>query len=303
MKKSNFVSPVYNVKAVPIEDLVSQKVNPNSHSAKTFRSLQQSIFNQMYVVGVLAGENHDYDPSTAGMPRPNLIEVSDGDETNTGEVTVGTQVSDDDVAKYFPIRLIDGSHRSQVLRFGKYYFDTKYYTKAEDWFNGENIPSKPGPEMMAYIAWREDFKIPVTMLQLSEVEQMSAEILANSARGSSGLDSMKELVDELIKDGKSPEWISDNLGVDVESIARMQTKSGLKGEFSDCTQLAKAWDKTELKSYERKMQAFLTREATKFINTYDGEDEIPSAGTAEERAQAIGWDREAAVKAFEERND
>lgn len=293
-KKSNFVSPVYNIKALPIDDLVSQKSNPNSQRASAFRSLQMSIFNQRYVVNVMVGKNAEYNPETEGLERPNLLEGADGEETVAGDVKVGTQVSDDEIAQFFPYRLIDGSHRSQILRFGKHYFDEKYYLKAEQWFNGQGIPSKPGPEMMAYIAWREDFKIPVAELELNSVEQMSAEILANSARGSSGLDSMKILVSKLVKAGKSNEWIAENLNIDVNSIERMQTKSGLKSDFNDYEGLSMAWSSDEDDSYGRKLQSYLTREATKYIHTYNGDQDVSSSGSAIDIAESLGWNAEQA---------
>lgn len=176
--KSTFKSPAYEVKPISIDDLVSQKTNPNSMTGKSWEALQQSIYNSGYTFPVLAAVNKEYDPDTAGMERPSLIEHSDGESTFTNTGKVGTQVSNDDVAKFFPYRLIDGSHRSQIVRLGKYYFDNGH-DHSEEWSKGENIPVTPGLDMLAYLAWRENFMVPCAILDVDETKQMSAEILHN----------------------------------------------------------------------------------------------------------------------------
>lgn len=297
MKNSDFTSPAYGVKRIPVDDIVSQKVNPNSMTQKSFDALQTSIKNTGYTFPVILGVCEEYDPSTEGLERPNLIEVSDGEQTFTSAGKVGTQVSDDDIAKYFPYRLIDGSHRTQVVRLGKYWFEHGH-DHSDQWAAGENIPEKPGVDMLAYLAWRENFTIPAVVLELSRTEQMSSEVLHNTARGSHSLNSMKDIVYNLINiAGMSEEWVAQNLYLDIESVRRMQQLSGLKASMQDIDDCEMSWNPDADDSYGRKIMSFLTREATKWVEVWKQEHSddvealksIPTSGTAVEMALACGF--------------
>lgn len=303
MKTSTFNSPAYGVKRIKIDDLVSQKANPNSMTGKSFDALQQSIYNTGYTFPVIAAVNAEYDPTTDGKEKPSLIEMSDGEETFTSVGKVGTQVSDDEVAKYFKYRLIDGSHRTQVVRLGTHYFYNGY-DDSENWAEGKNIPEKPGIKMLAYLAWREDFSIPCVVLDIDETTQMSAEILHNTARGSHSLDSMKDIVYSLINvAGMSEEWVAQNLYLDLESIKRMQQLSGLKASMNDVDDADLAWTPESDDAYGRKLTAYLTREAGKYIENYRSEHpdfEMP-AGDAITVAIDLGFDKEQAMQQHGER--
>ena len=303
MKTSNFTSPAYGVQRIKIEDLVSQKANPNSMTGKSFDALQQSIYNTGYTFPVIAAINAEYDPATAGMEKPSLIEMSDGESSFTSAGKVGTQVSDDEVAKFFPFRLIDGSHRTQVIRLGTHYFNNGY-DDSDNWAEGNNIPEKPGIKMLAYLAWRENFSIPCVVLDIDETTQMSAEILHNTARGSHSLDSMKDIVYSLINvAGMSEQWVAQNLYLDLESIKRMQQQYGLKAAMNDIDDCDMAWTPEKDDSYKRKMTAFLTREATKYIENYRTEHpdaEIPSTGTAIDIALELGFEQETVMQQYKD---
>lgn len=293
MNKSNFVSPAYGVTRIPIDELVSQKANPNSMTGKSWDALQQSIHNSGYTFPVIAANNSEYDPETEGKDKPDLIEHSDGEDTFTNSGKVGTQVSDDEVAQYFKYRLIDGSHRTQIVRLGAYYFRNGY-DNSEKWSQGIAIPDKPGLPMLAYLAWREDFSIPCVLLHIDETKQMSAEILHNTARGSHSLDSMKDIVYNLINvAGMSEEWVSQNLYLDLESIKRMQQLSGLKAAMNDIDDCDFAWSPEKDNSYQRKMIAYLIREASSFIEKFKRENDnasVSSTGTAIDIALEIGFE-------------
>lgn len=300
MHTSEFSSPAYGVRRVPIADLVSQKANPNSMTGKSFDALQQSILNTGYTFPIIAALNDEYDSATEAMDRPSLIEMSDGEQTFTDSGKIGTQVSDDEVAKYFPYRLIDGSHRTQVVRLGTHYFYKSFENKAEPWSKGEEIPAVPGPAMLAYIAWRENFSIPAVILEIDSTKQMSAEILHNTARGSHSLDGMKDIVYNLINiAGMSEEWVSRNLYLDLESIKRMQQLSGLKAAMEDIDDADMAWTPEKDDSYQRKMTAYLIREASKFIQIYKQEnpdESFDDTGSALDVAIRLGFDQVEATK-------
>lgn len=297
--RSTFESPAYKVQRIDIDELVSQKANPNQMSGKHWDALQISIKNTGYTFSVIAGLNSDYDPATEGMPKPSLLEHTDNNKDVVTNTEAGMQVADEEIGKYFKYRLIDGAHRSQVVRQGKYWFENGYDHSA-DWVKGERIPEDPGREMLAYIAWRENFTIPCVLLDLDPTAQMSAEVLHNTARGAHSLDSMKDIVNNLISvAGMSEEWVSKHLFLDLESIKRMQQLSGLKASMSDIDDADMAWNVKSSDSYKRKMDAYLNREAAKYTAIYTSEHpevEVPTTGSVQEIAIALGWDLEAAKK-------
>lgn len=294
MKISTFESPAYGVKRINIDDLVSQKANPNQMTGKAWEALQTSIFNSGYTFPVIAATNTEYDPETEGKERPSLVEHKDNQDDAVTNTEGGMQVADDEIGKFFKFRLIDGAHRTQIIRLGKYYFDNGY-DDSDNWFEGNNIPEKPGYSMLAYLAWRENFTIPCVIRDIDATQQMSEEILHNTARGSHSLDSMKDIVYNLINvAGMSEEWVSQNLYLDLESIKRMQQLSGLKASMNDIDDCDMAWSPEKDSSYQRKMTAYLIREATTYIEKYkkDNPDaEISSTGTAVDIALQIGFDQ------------
>jgi hypothetical protein len=276
-------------------------------TGKTWEALQTSIKNSGYTFPVLAANNLDYDPTTKGQERPSLIEHSDGVKSGVTSEGVGTQVSDDEIARFYPYRLIDGSHRSAVLRLGTHYFN-EGHDNSEAWAKGEKIPDSPGPDMLAYLAWREDFTIPCVVLNVSSTDAMSAEILHNTARGSHDLNSMKDIVNNLITiGGMSEAWVARNLFLDIESIHRMQQLSGLKAAFSekgnDINSADLAWTPESDNSYERKASTFIQRRANNYINEYQQnhpEWKHPSSGSALDVALTIGFDQDQAYKEFQD---
>lgn len=125
-------------------------------------------------------------------------------------------------------------------------------------------------------------------------------LFGQTARGSHSLDSMKDIVYNLINvAGMSESWVAQNLYLDLESIKRMQQLSGLKASFQDIDDADMAWKPEDDDSYKRKMTAYLTREATKFVETYKAEhpnEEIPSSGTALEIAIDLGFNEQEVMK-------
>ena len=125
-------------------------------------------------------------------------------------------------------------------------------------------------------------------------------VCGNTARGSHSLDSMRDIVYNLINvAGMSEEWVSANLYLDLESIKRMQQLSGLKASFNDIDQASMAWRPQDDDSYKRKMTAYLTREASKYVENYRSEHpeaEIPTSGTALEIALDLGFDQQEVMK-------
>ena len=304
--RSEFTSPVYEVQKIKVWDIVGQSVNPNSLTGKAFAALQQSIFNQGYAMSITCQENPIYNPSTDNLEvyeKIKLVIEGGEDDAKSGGGEYATQVSDEKIREMFKIQIVDGQQRSSVLRMGTKYFleDPNIEAKVEKWAKGEAIPEKPGEEMLKYIAWREDFSLPCAILRgKSDSELMSATILMNTARGSHSLDSMKDIVYNLINvAGMSEEWVAQNLYLDIESVKRMQQLSGLKASMSDIDDCSLAWSPQKDSSYQRKMTAYLIREATTFIEAYrkaNPDAELQSTGTAVDIALTIGFEETEAWK-------
>lgn len=316
---SKFTSPVYGVKKYHVKEIVGQSTNPNSMTSKSFAALTQSIFNSGYAQPITCQMNPVYDESKDTLTDLEklkmVIKGGENDETSAGDA-YATQISDEEIRKMYRVQIVDGMQRSSVVRLGTKLFleDANRDEKAAKWDkaliinedgsfdqSSEEIPqSTQGVglnEMLKYIAWREDFSLPCAILYgKSEMELMSSTVLFNSARGSHSLDSMREIVNNLINvAGMSKEWVSQNLYLDIESIDRMQQLSGLKASFADIDDAELAWNPEADRSYQRKMTAYLIREATSFINKYKADNSgwnEPTMGTAIDIALEIGFDQD-----------
>lgn len=313
IKRSNFISPTYTVNKLSIFEIVGQRANPNSMSSKSFSALQTSIFNTGYSFPILVVENPSYKEEKAReideYQRINLVIEGGTDDAKSGVGSgdiFATQVSDESLRELFTYQIADGQQRSSIVRLGTKYFldDENKEAKAAAWAEGKDIPTDPGKEMLKYIAWREDFTIPCVVLTgKSEVELMSVTVLMNQARGSHGLDSMKDIVYNLINvAGMSEEWVSRNLYLDVESVKRMTQLSGLKSAYDNMDMTDLAWNPEEDGSYQRKTDAYLNREASKYVSVYLAENPDTDAGKSrdigdiKDYAESLGWDREAALR-------
>lgn len=313
IKKSSFVSPTYSVERISIFSIIGQRSNPNSMSSKSFAALQTSIFNTGYSFPILVVENPSYKPERKGEISnydriKAVIEGGENDhKSGVGAAdTFATQVSDEKIREMFEYQIADGQQRSSVIRLGTKYFmeDSNRERKAEEWSKGENIPTDPGREMLKYLAWREDFTIPCVVLKgYNDIELMSVTVLMNQARGSHGLDSMKDIVYNLINvGGMSEDWVAKNLFLDLESIKRMTQLSGLKSAYDNLDATDLAWNPEEDRSYERKQNAYLNREAAKYVQQYleanpDTEQgENRDIGNIQDYALSLGWDKEAALR-------
>lgn len=311
---SEFNSPTYNVSKISIFDIVSQSANPNSMSSKSFAALQTSVFNTGYTFPILIVANPLYEEKNEDLsPIKRINAVIEGGSDDTvksgvgGDTIYSTQVSDEEIRSFFKYQVVDGQQRSSVIRLGtKFFMDAgdKAQALAAKWSNGEDIPNDPGKEMLMYLAWRENFTIPcVVLYDYNDVSLMSITVLMNQARGTHGLDSMKDIVYNLINvAGMSREWVSRNLFLDIEAINRMSQLSGLKSAYDNMDNASLGWNPVTDNSYRRKMDAYLNREAAKYVKEYlaDHPDTDSGAqkdmGDIKDFAETLGWNRENAEK-------
>lgn len=267
---------------------------------------------------ITACENQLYDEAVASKLTPferikMHIEGAENDAKSgsvTGDLAYATQISDADMRKAFKMEIVDGAQRSGVIRMGTYLFmqksDAEQEKMASEWAAGQNIPEDAGKTMLMYLAWRENFSVPCSVLVgKSDAEKMSATILFNTARGSHSLDSMKDIVANLINvAGMSEEWVAKNLFLDLESVKRMTQLSGLKQAYDNIDAADLSWNPFEDESYERKTTSYLNREAAKYVQNYlkthpEANNQARDMGDILAYAESLGWSKTAAEQIFQ----
>ena len=269
-------SPIYDLQKIAVWDLVGQPANPNVMNGKTYCALIQSILNTGYCLNVVGAINENYDKNLKMDNYEKLCMCIQGDE-NDQRSAVGstfsfaTQVSNENKRKYFKYELVDGSQRASVVRLGtKYFMEDKYSDgKIKRWESGD-VPTSPSKEALEYIAWKEDFSLPVAFLQgKTEAEKMSSTVLLNTSRGTHTLDSMSEIVYELINvAGMSKEWVAQHLFLDVEAIDRMNQIGGLKSAYNNVDNCDLGWSPENDVKYQNNERSYLNKEAAKYIVDY-----------------------------------
>lgn len=308
LPKSNFISPIYHIEKVKVWDIVAQSFNPNSLNSKNFSALQRSIFNNGYAMCVTTCRNASYDEEAdkklSRFEKIKMhIEGSENDArsgSHTSGLEYATQISDPNIRKAFKVEIIDGAQRTGVIRMGTYLFMMKskesQLKMINSWINGENIPDEPGRNMLMYLAWREDFSVPCSILEgKSDPEKMSATVLFNTAVGAHRLDSTKEIVYNLINVANmSPEWVSKNLFIDLESIKRMVQLSGLKQAYNNIEESDLSWNPYKDDMFEKKASIYLNREAAKYVQSYissnpELKDKLNTSKDIIEYAKSLGW--------------
>lgn len=80
---------------------------------------------------------------------------------------------------------------------------------------------------------REQGCLPIVVIDKDLSDRMASTIRHNRARGSHDVDLMSNIVAELVQMGKSNEWISKHLGMDLDEILRLKQITGLASLFKD----------------------------------------------------------------------
>ena len=317
--KAEFESPSYRVQRVPIWEVCAQRSNPNRHTRDSFHSLIQSLSNSGVTFPIIIADNPLYDPNLEQKTEVELLRMSiQGNEESSrseiGSMAFAADMPDTEQRKFYPREVTDGNTRKTALALGTLYFhdavnglvDARWAAEVrpELWAKGEGIPQRPGEAMLAYIAWREEFTIPAVMINYhSHADQLSSEILHNSSKGQHSLDGMRDILNHLVSEaGMKEDWISQHLFIPVEAIRRVTQLSGIKSAYSDLDSASLAWNPEDDNSYERKMNSYLNREASNYVNIYLGEHpEVDSGergdiGQIQDFAVKLGWDRDDAIR-------
>lgn len=169
MNRSN--SPVYGVKAVPVEKIRANEYNPNRVAPPEMKLLYDSIKEDGYTMPIVCYYRKDED----------VYEI------------------------------VDGFHRYTV--------------------------------MLQYpdIYKREGGMLPVSVINKPIEDRMASTIRHNRARGSHNIDLMSTIVAELVEMGKSNDWISRHLGMDLDEIVRLKQVTGLADLFKD-GEFSQSWE-------------------------------------------------------------
>lgn len=72
-------------------------------------------------------------------------------------------------------------------------------------------------------------------------DRIASTIRHNRARGTHSIDGMQEIMQILIKSGKSDKWISKHLGMGVDEVFRLKQLSGIAELFKD-KEFSKSWE-------------------------------------------------------------
>lgn len=226
----SWLSPAYLPVAISVDDIVPQEANPNIQQEMAFKALQTSILNTGYTFPILISENPLYEEGLDPKDKPSMRDKN----------RRVTEVRDPALRKHFKYQIVDGSHRFAAI------------------LENEEIYK------------REEGKIPCIILRnKTPQELMSAEILMNSSRGTHTLDSMKEIVANLIDSGMSEDWIARNLYLEKEAIMRYKQLSGLASAFRDSNDFSKeVWDPIKDRSEERKKNVKLNQRARAYVRAW-----------------------------------
>lgn len=88
---------------------------------------------------------------------------------------------------------------------------------------------------------REQGHLPIVVIDKDLSDRMASTIRHNRARGSHDVDLMSNIVAELVEMGKSNEWISKHLGMDLDEILRLKQITGLASLFKD-GEFSQSWE-------------------------------------------------------------
>ncbi|MBE6883987.1 MAG: chromosome partitioning protein ParB [Ruminococcaceae bacterium] len=165
-----FKSPVYGVRAVPVEKVVPNTYNPNTVAPPEMKLLYDSIKEDGYTMPVVCYYDKEKDEYV----------------------------------------IVDGFHRYRIML--------------------------EHPDIYE----REQGLLPVSVIDKPLDHRMASTIRHNRARGSHDVDLMSNIIRELHDLGRTDNWISKHLGMDMDEILRLKQITGLAELFRDA-KFGKSW--------------------------------------------------------------
>lgn len=143
-------------------------------------------------------EKNDYNPNSVAPPEMRLLITSIEEDGYTMPIVTSPENG--------LFRIVDGFHRRQ------------------------------SEEQSAKISASTFGRLPVSFIRESQRglnNRMAATVRHNRARGAHDIDRMAGIVRELISMGKSSNWISKHVGMDMDEILRLKQLTGIADLFAD----------------------------------------------------------------------
>ncbi|WFA03815.1 ParB/RepB/Spo0J family partition protein [Bacillus sp. HSf4] len=95
------------------------------------------------------------------------------------------------------------------------------------------------------IAQREDYCLPVSVIDKPLSDRMASTIRHNRARGTHSIDIMVDIVQKLTEAGLSDSWIMENIGMDQDELLRLKQISGIASLFAE-DEFSEAWESDDI---------------------------------------------------------
>lgn len=233
------ISPIYKLKKVKVWEVCNQDINPNILNKNTFFSLCLSIARYGITQCPCAYINNNYVGDDKVIPMWDRLNLClQGNEEIlksgcfSGEFNFANSLQGND-RNQFKYHLVDGTQRTSIIRMGTHYYFSLYKHCSKNWAKGINIPQKPGRMMLAYIAWREEFSVPIAILdQITDENIKALTILSNDARGHHDFKTTRAIVTNLTE-SQGVDWVHSNLYMEKQKIRRMSGIDTLQNRNED----------------------------------------------------------------------
>lgn len=117
-----------------------------------------------------------------------------------------------------------------------------YYLKEEDCYEiVDGYHRYLVMQQSTEIGKRENYHLPVSVIDKPINERIASTIRHNRARGTHTVDSMVQIVKNLVESGLSDQWIMKNIGMDKDELLRLKQISGLASLFEN-RNFSEAWE-------------------------------------------------------------
>lgn len=95
------------------------------------------------------------------------------------------------------------------------------------------------------IGKREDYCLPVSVIDKPLSDRMASTIRHNRARGTHSIDIMVDIVRQLTEAGLGDSWIMENIGMDQDELLRLKQISGIASLFAE-GEFSEAWESDDI---------------------------------------------------------
>jgi len=195
---------IFNIKKIRKQDDKIELLNDIYSKLNEINPLKEEPVSNVLWIKADRVKANNYNPNKVAPPEMQLLYRSIKEDGYTQPIV---SFYDKEQDKYV---VVDGFHRNRI---GKEYDDIKTRTKGY---------------------------LPLVVIEKSLKERMASTIRHNRARGTHGIQSMSEIVEELYFMGWSDKKISEQLGMDKDEVLRLKQFTGLGNLFRN-KEFSKSW--------------------------------------------------------------